>query len=149
MNTICNCLTMPVQCWFRGVFSYLNFTLITIDNVYRSQRVSLINRNETLTVMSSHSAETVEFRYGFKVLRLASRFQSLTVSVTVSHFFMPASCETGCKLSFIVFKWIDIRDIKAVCVAQPSNHIFACFYQRNMLVKLKRFTTKLVRIRSF
>ncbi len=35
---------------------------------------SLPNRNETLTVTCSHSAETVEFRYGFKLLRLALPF---------------------------------------------------------------------------
>ena len=58
-------------------FSYLNFTLITVDNIYHSQNVSS-NRNETLTVTCSHSAETVEFRYGFKLLRLAFRFQTLT-----------------------------------------------------------------------
>ncbi len=40
-----------------------------------------------------NSAETVEFRSGFKLLRLAFRFQTLTVSVTVSHFFMPVWCE--------------------------------------------------------
>ena len=73
-------------------FSYLNFTLITVDNIYHNQNDSL-NRNETLTVTCSHSAETVEFRYGFKLLRLAFRFQTLMVSVTVSHFFMPISCE--------------------------------------------------------
>ena len=62
-------------------FSYLNFTLITVDNIYHSQNVSS-NRNETFTVTCSHSAETVEFRYGFKLLRLAFRFQTLTVSVS-------------------------------------------------------------------
>ena len=76
----------------RVFFSYLNFALITVDNIYHNQNVSS-NRNETLTVTCSHSAETVEFRYGFKLLRLAFRFQTLTVSVTVSHFFMPVSCE--------------------------------------------------------
>ncbi len=69
---------------FEFVFSYsVNFTLITVDNIYHSQNVSL-NRNETLTVTCSHSGKTVEFRYGFKLLRLAFRFQTLTVSVTVS-----------------------------------------------------------------
>ena len=63
--------------------SYLNFTLITVDNIYHSQNVSS-NHNETLTVTCSRSAETVEFRYGFKLLRLAFRFQTLMVSVTVS-----------------------------------------------------------------
>ena len=90
-------LQLFTRCWvdvgFEFVcFSYLNFTLITVDNIYHSQNVSS-NRNETLTVTYSHSAETVEFRYGFKLLRLALRFQTLTVSVTVSHFFMPVSCE--------------------------------------------------------
>ena len=37
--------------------------------------------------------ETVEFRYDFKLLQLAFRFQTLTVGVTVSHFFMPVSWE--------------------------------------------------------
>ncbi len=46
---------------------------ITVDNIYHNQNVSS-NRNETLTVMSSHSAETVEFRYGFKLLRLSLHF---------------------------------------------------------------------------
>ena len=72
--------------------SYLKFSLITTDNFYRSQNVSS-NRRETLTVTCSHSAETVEFRYGFKLLRLAFRFQTITVSVTVSYISMPVSCE--------------------------------------------------------
>ena len=66
----------------------MNFTLITVDNIYHNQNVSS-NHNETVSVTCSHSAETVEFRYGFKLLRLALRFQTLTVSITVSHFFMP------------------------------------------------------------
>ena len=37
--------------------------------------------------MGYHSVETVEFRYGFKLLWLAFGFQTLAVSVTVSHFF--------------------------------------------------------------
>ncbi len=66
---------MPVRVVF---FSYLNFTLITVDNIYHSQNVSS-NHNETLTVTCSHSGETVEFRYGFKLswLYLAFRFQTL------------------------------------------------------------------------
>ena len=52
---------------------YLNFTLTTVDNIYHIPNVSS-NRNETLTVTYSHSAETVEFGYGFKLLRLALRF---------------------------------------------------------------------------
>ncbi len=59
----------------------MNFTLITVDNIYHNQNVSP-NRNETVSVTYSHSDETVEFRYGFKLLRLALRFQTLTVSVT-------------------------------------------------------------------
>ena len=46
------------------------------------------DRDQTVTVTCSHGVETVEFRYGFKLLRLAFRFQT----VTVSHFFRP--CET-------------------------------------------------------
>ncbi len=85
--------TMPFDIGFEFVsVSYLKFSLITTDNFYRSQNVSS-NRRETLTVTCSHSAETVEFRYGFKLLRLAFRFQTLTVSVTVSYIFMPVSCE--------------------------------------------------------
>ena len=41
------------------------------------------DRDQTVTVTCSHGVETVEFRYGFKLLRLAFRFQT----VTVSHFF--------------------------------------------------------------
>ncbi len=68
---------------FEFVFFFLlNFTLITVDNIYHSQNVSS-NRNETVTVTCSHSAKRVEFRYGFKLLRLAFQFQTLTVSVTV------------------------------------------------------------------
>ena len=63
--------TMPVRYRFWGVFSsYFNFTLITVDNIYHSQNVSS-NRNQTLTVMCSHSAHTVKFRYVFKLLRTA------------------------------------------------------------------------------
>ena len=36
---------------------------------------------------------TLAFRSVFKLLRFAYRFQTLTVSVRVSHFFIPASCE--------------------------------------------------------
>ena len=42
------------------------------------------NRNKTLTIRRSHDSRTVEFRYGFKLLRLAHRFQTLTIRVTVS-----------------------------------------------------------------
>ena len=35
----------------------------------------------------------VQFRYGFKSLRLALRFQFVTVSITVSCLFIPVSCE--------------------------------------------------------
>ena len=74
MNTVCICShdagSISV---LRGFFSYFNFTLIIVDNIYHSQNVSS-NRNETLTVTCSHSAETVEFRYRFKLLRLALRF---------------------------------------------------------------------------
>ncbi len=59
--------------------------MITVHNIYHSQNVSS-NSNETRTVTYSRSAETVEFRYGFKLLRLAFWFQTLTVSVTVYTF---------------------------------------------------------------
>ena len=49
MNTVCDCShdagSMFVSSLF---FSYLNFTLITVDNIYHSQNVSS-NRNETCT----------------------------------------------------------------------------------------------------
>ena len=94
MHTVCNCShdvgLMSLSSFV--FFSFLNFTLITVDNIYHSQNVSS-NRNETLTATCSHNAKTVEFRYGFKLLRLALRFQTLTIGVTVSHFFMPVSCE--------------------------------------------------------
>ncbi len=64
-------------------FSFLNFTLITVDNIYHSQNVSS-NRNETLTVTCSHSAKTVEFRYGFKLLRLTIRFHILSCPYRVN-----------------------------------------------------------------
>ena len=60
------------------------YTLIIGDNIYHSENASS-NRD--------HSAETVELRYDFKLLRLAFLFQTHTVSVAVSHFFMPVSCE--------------------------------------------------------
>ena len=69
--------------------SCLNFTLFTVDNIYHCQNVSS-NRNETLTVTFSRSTRTVEFRYGFK---LAIRFETFPISVTISHFFMVVSCE--------------------------------------------------------
>ncbi len=69
---------MSVSSW--GFFPYLNFTSITVDIIYHSQNASS-NSNETLTVTCSHSAETLEFRYGSKFLRLAFRFQILTVSI--------------------------------------------------------------------
>ena len=59
---------------------------------------------QTVTVTCSHSAEKVEFRYGFKLLRLAFRSQNLTVSVTVSHFFMPLSWNaTSKRENFVPF----------------------------------------------
>ena len=57
--------------------------MITVDNIYHSQNVSS-KRNETLTVTCSHSAKTVEFRYGFKLLRLALRFHILSCPYRVS-----------------------------------------------------------------
>ena len=69
---------MPDRCRFRVFFSYLNFTLLTVDNIHHSRNVSS-NRNETLTVTCSHSAQAVEFRYGLKLLGSAFRFQTLTV----------------------------------------------------------------------
>ncbi len=56
---------MPVRCRVRVCLFFLNlfnFTLISVDNICHSQNVSS-NRNETLTVTCSHSAESVEFRY--------------------------------------------------------------------------------------
>ena len=77
MYTVCNCShdagSMSVSSFFLAIF-------ITVK-MFRQTVI------ETLTVTCSHSAETVEFRYGFKLLRLASWFQTLTFSVTVSHFF--------------------------------------------------------------
>ena len=52
-----------------------------------------ITVNEILTVRRLHGTLTVEFRSVFKFLRFAYRFETLTVSVTVSHFSIPASCE--------------------------------------------------------
>ena len=106
---------MPVRV---GFFSYLNFTLITVDNIYHSQNVSS-NRNETLTVTCSQSGETVEFRYGFKLSWLAFQFQTLMPLASRFHIFSylyrvnappkrmnfvsfltrPASCEWGLKQS--------------------------------------------------
>ena len=65
MNTVCNCSHDARS------MSVSNFTLITVDNIYHSQNVSS-NRNETLTVTCSHSAETVEFRYGQILSSLSS-----------------------------------------------------------------------------
>ncbi len=61
-------------------FSYLNFTLITVDNIYHSQNVSS-NRNETRTVTCSHSAKTVEFRYGFKLLTRLFTFETARLPI--------------------------------------------------------------------
>ena len=75
MNTVYNFShdagSMTVSSLF--FFSYVRLTLITVDNIYHSQNVSS-NRRATLTVTCSHSAKAVEFRYGFKLLRLALRF---------------------------------------------------------------------------
>ncbi len=78
---------------------YLNFTLITVDNIYHSQNVSS-NRNEILMVTCSHSAETVEFRYGSKLLRLALRFRIFSCRYRVNETpkrknFVPFSNSTG------------------------------------------------------
>ena len=95
---------MSVSSLFSGFFfSFLNFTLITVNNTFHSQNVSS-NRNETLTVTCSHSAETVEFCYGFELLRLAFRFQNFssryrvnatpkTVRISFRFQTLPASCE--------------------------------------------------------
>ncbi len=76
---------MTVRCRFRVCFFFLilHFTLITVDNIYHSQNVSS-NRNEALTVTCSHSAKTVEFRYGFKLLRLALRFHIFSCGYRVN-----------------------------------------------------------------
>ena len=85
MNTVCNCShDARSMCVSSLLFSYLNLTLIIVGNIYHSQNVSS-NRNETLMVTCSHSAETVEFCCGFKLLRLVFRFQTLTVSIPVSN----------------------------------------------------------------
>ena len=119
MNTVCNC-SHDVVFEF-DFFAYLNFTLITVDNIYHSQNISS-NRNQTLTVTCSHSAKTAEFHWGFKLLWLALRFQTFTVSITVSHFFhasivwtqplnvrisfrfqtLPASCERGLRTCSVI-----------------------------------------------
>ncbi len=70
-----------------------------VDNIYHSQNISS-NCNETLTVTRSHSAETVEFRSGLKLLRLALRFHislcRYRVSATPNQTnATPASCERG------------------------------------------------------
>ncbi len=90
-----------VWCRFRVWFflsSTLPWLLLTI---IISQNVSL-NRNETLTVTCSDSAETVEFRYGFKLLRLALRFNVFSWRYRVNATpkrknFVPfcVSCERG------------------------------------------------------
>ena len=56
--------TMPSRCRFQVcLFSYFNFTLITVDNIYQSQNVS--------------SNRIMKFL----------RFQTLTVSIPVSNFY--------------------------------------------------------------
>ena len=95
MNTVCNC---SHDVGFEFVFfPYLNFALITVDNIYHS--VSS-NRNEILMVTCSHSAETVEFRYGFKLLRLALLFHIFSCRYRVNATpkrknFVPFSNSTG------------------------------------------------------
>ena len=76
-------------------FSYLKFKplLLTIFIACHEDVRYSINRNETLTVRRSHGSLTVEFHDGFKLLRYVYRLQTLTVSITVSHNFIPASCE--------------------------------------------------------
>ncbi len=69
------------------VFSYLIFTLITVGNIYHSQNLSS-NRNETTVTVKSCYVTKIRDRIWlrFKLLLLAFRFQTLTVSVMVSHF---------------------------------------------------------------
>ncbi len=74
------------------VFLFELYLVYTFDNIFHSQYVSSKRHETSLAITCSHSAETVEFRSGFKLLQLAFRFQTLTVSVTVSHFFMPGWC---------------------------------------------------------
>ena len=66
-----------VDIGFEFVFlSYLNFTLITVGNIYHSQNLSS-NRNGTVTVIFTQRGND----------RISLRFQALQISVMVSHFF--------------------------------------------------------------
>ena len=59
MNTVCNCSHDAGSTYVSSLFfSYLNFILISVDNICHSQNVPS-HCNETSTVTCSHSAETV------------------------------------------------------------------------------------------
>ena len=108
MNTVCNCshdARFDVGFEFVWVFSYLNFTLITVDNIYHCQNVSS-NRNETFTVTCSHSSYMiVEFRNSFKLLRLALRFHIFSCRYRVNAFSNSAGIvSTGSKFHVCDFK---------------------------------------------
>ena len=88
MNTVCNCSHNAGSMSVSSLFSFLVWTLpwllLTIfitAKIFRQTVMKLLRLRVWI-----HSTETVEFRYGFKLLRLAFRFQTLTVSVTVSQF---------------------------------------------------------------
>jgi hypothetical protein len=120
---------MPVRCRFRVEFFRI-WTLpslaITVDNSYCSQNVLSYR-------YGLRAFETVEFCYGLKLLRKAFRFQTLMVSVTVSHFFMPVSCERG--LNQLHSFHLGIRKWKTFFL---SNIVFSvdmfeplfCFHER-------------------
>ena len=79
--------TVPVELYL--------LQLLFISLLKFARKNVLHNRNKTYSYgyRRSHGSLTVEFRSVFKVLRYVYRFQALTVSVTVSHNFIPASRE--------------------------------------------------------
>ncbi len=58
--------------------SYWNFTLISVGNIFITNKMFLSYRNETPTVACSRRVERVEFRYSFMI-------QTFTVSIPVSN----------------------------------------------------------------
>ena len=87
-RTVCNCShAMPVC---DVVFEFVVFLSWTLPWLLFTIFITVKLFGQ---IAFTQRRDAVEFRYGFKLLRLAFLFQTRTVSVTVSQFFMPVLCE--------------------------------------------------------
>ena len=68
-------------------------TIIVISEEMNNVIIANLHSGTKLLGWLRPCSLSVEFHYGFKLLRYVYRFQTLTISDTVSHNFVPPSCE--------------------------------------------------------